>query len=253
MEEQEQIRMREAEAWHWWYHSLHAFLRQRARLLPQQGRALDLGSGSGKWLSLLREEKFDAQGVELCAPAAEHAQKLGLKVAEGDMLEFLRGQPDRSFDLITSIDSLYFLENAEQSLLLREAHRCLRKNGRIFLHVPALKIFSREHDLTVGIRRRFRRSDLTQLLHSAGLAAQSRIRPRLCFLSLGILVRKTQQKLFPRASSRSDLFSLPRVLNQLLLTYQRWEDSLPVLPWGSSFFVEITAADNLSAHTLTER
>src|SRR5512145_2901176 len=50
-------------------------------------RLLDIGCGAGSLLMAARKAGWDAEGVELSLPTAEHLGKKGLKVFPGDLLE----------------------------------------------------------------------------------------------------------------------------------------------------------------------
>jgi len=93
---------------------------------------LDIGCGTGLFLSLAREKGWDVQGVEISHQAVEIARsQYGLPVLEGGIegLSF----PDESFDLVTLWNVLDFLEDPKGALL--KLQRILKKGGVLFIRV----------------------------------------------------------------------------------------------------------------------
>ncbi len=85
--------------------------------LPPGSRVLDLGAGAGESLDLLRQEGYEAEGLDL-APRAE-------AVRQGN---FLRAPwPDGSADAVLSQCS--FFVGGDVPGALREAHRLLKHGG----------------------------------------------------------------------------------------------------------------------------
>lgn len=97
---------------------------------------LDLGSGRGELLALLREAGIEAAGVESDAALAQAARRRGLEVTEGDALEALRGRPDASAGAITAIHLLEHLHPATVLRLLAEARRVLQPGAILLAECP---------------------------------------------------------------------------------------------------------------------
>lgn len=57
---------------------------------------LDIGCGRGEFLELCRENDMPARGIDLNPEMAKYCRELGLEVAAGDALEYLRGLEDNS-------------------------------------------------------------------------------------------------------------------------------------------------------------
>ena len=89
--------------------------------LPAGAAVLDMGTGAGEALGLLRAEGFAARGIDL--------NPRGADVERGD---FLRAPyPDRSFDAVLS--QCAFFVSGDQRGALREAGRLLRPGGALLL------------------------------------------------------------------------------------------------------------------------
>ena len=106
--------------------ALHA-----AGQLPDFGRAIDLGCGTG--LSGRAFERYAAElvGFDLSPGMIDKARETGLyqRLAIGDMLELLRAEPDASAGLVFAADALVYL--GDLAPLLREARRVLAPQGLV--------------------------------------------------------------------------------------------------------------------------
>ena len=114
---------------------LGLILRGRYRGYPQfarSARILDVGCGSGSFLSLMRSFGYETVGVEVDGRAVEHARAKGHMVYQGS-LESHRLEAN-SFDCIRFSHVLEHLESPGRSL--REAERLLRPGGSIIILVP---------------------------------------------------------------------------------------------------------------------
>jgi O-antigen chain-terminating methyltransferase len=111
----------------------------------------DLGCGRGEFLELLKARGVAARGVEASAHAAAECRARGLDVSEGDLVDFLRAQPDASLGGVFAAQVAEHLPPAALQALLREAHRALRRGGLLALEtvnprsvVGLLEVFNRD-------------------------------------------------------------------------------------------------------------
>ncbi|MBP8091460.1 MAG: methyltransferase domain-containing protein [Giesbergeria sp.] len=104
--------------------------------LGVNGPCLDLGCGRGVWMELLRDEGFEAQGVDLNAAAVDEARAKGLQVQERDALEWLRAQPDNSVLLVTAFHLMEHVSFALRLALVTECQRVLRPGGMLIMETP---------------------------------------------------------------------------------------------------------------------
>jgi O-antigen chain-terminating methyltransferase len=97
---------------------------------------LDVGSGSGAWLELLREEGLEARGVEGNRVLAEECRGRGLRVGDGEPLGALRGEPDASLGAVTAFGLLERLPLSELVRFLDDVVRVLRPGGVAVFETP---------------------------------------------------------------------------------------------------------------------
>lgn len=97
---------------------------------------LDLGCGRGEWLELVNENGLDGEGVDSNAIMVSACQERGLRVTEGDALEYLRALPAESRGAITAFHLIEHLEFRVLVQLLRESFRVLRPGGLAIFETP---------------------------------------------------------------------------------------------------------------------
>jgi ubiquinone/menaquinone biosynthesis C-methylase UbiE len=162
-----------------------AWERRRALLLGEARpgeRVLDLGCGSGRFVSALRDAGAEPVGVEIAEAALERARV----VAPGADLRLLG--PDGSLPLDHgSVDLVWcseVLEHVADGMqLLHEVRRVLRPHGRLLVTVPyhgrvkaaaiALARFDAHFDPQGQHLRFYTRTSLAASLRAAGLEPTS--------------------------------------------------------------------------------
>ena len=97
---------------------------------------LDLGCGRGEWLELVNENGLAGEGVDSNAIMVSACQERGLRVTEGDALEYLRALPAESRGAITAFHLIEHLEFQVLVQLLRESFRVLRPGGLAIFETP---------------------------------------------------------------------------------------------------------------------
>jgi methionine biosynthesis protein MetW len=104
------------------------------RLLPAQGRVLDLGCASGGLLALLRPHAAHLAGLELSATAARAAARVADVVVQGAIEDPELPFEPASFDLVVLADVLEHL--ADPLAALRRAAGWCRPGAAVLLSVP---------------------------------------------------------------------------------------------------------------------
>ena len=97
------------------------------------GRMLDVGCGSGWFLTSMREQGWKVMGVEPSLAAARLGQsEEGLDIFPGSLLD--AAFPAESFDYVRLNHS--FEHMSDPNRILAEVHRILAKDGKLMIGVP---------------------------------------------------------------------------------------------------------------------
>lgn len=99
-------------------------------------RVLDIGCGRGEWLELMREQHFDARGVDLNPVVCELCQSKQLDVLNDDAVAYMARQPPGSLDLITAFHLIEHIPGELLDRLIASARHALRPGGLLILETP---------------------------------------------------------------------------------------------------------------------
>jgi 2-polyprenyl-3-methyl-5-hydroxy-6-metoxy-1,4-benzoquinol methylase len=100
---------------------------------------VDLGCGRGEWLTVLRDLKIPALGVDSNSVCAEECRESGLAFEQNDLLEFLEARADKSVGAFTMFQVLEHLPFAILVEVLRHIQRTLVPGGLLIAEVPNAK------------------------------------------------------------------------------------------------------------------
>ena len=105
--------------------------------LSQAGdEILDLGSGRGEWLELLRDEGYQGIGLDINQAMIQQCRELGLCVVEGDALIYLKSLSDNTLGAITGFHIVEHLPFESLIELTAEIYRVVRPKGLIIFETP---------------------------------------------------------------------------------------------------------------------
>ena len=97
---------------------------------------LDVGCGRGEWLEVLRENEFQARGIDTNRVVLQRCKELSLDVVESEALTYLASLPDASLNAVTAF---HFAEHLPLDALVRfldETGRTLKPGGLLILETP---------------------------------------------------------------------------------------------------------------------
>lgn len=107
-------------------------------LQPEKGSVLDIGAGTGDFLSVVKENGWNTIGVEPSEKAKAIAKKKGVSfVDQTSELE------NNSLDVITMWHVLEHVPNLDNQI--KELKRLLKPNGSLIIAVPNFKSFDAKH------------------------------------------------------------------------------------------------------------
>lgn len=97
---------------------------------------LDVGCGRGEWLEVLRDNGFQARGIDTNRVVLQRCKELSLDVEEAEALTYLGSLPNDSLNAVTAF---HFAEHLPLDALVRfldEAGRTLKPGGLLILETP---------------------------------------------------------------------------------------------------------------------
>lgn len=97
---------------------------------------VDVGSGRGEWLALLRDAQVPASGVDANPDFVEAGRGCGLDLVQGDAVAHLQSLPAASVDMVTAFHLIEHLDVEKLLALLAAARHALRPGGCVLLETP---------------------------------------------------------------------------------------------------------------------
>jgi len=161
----------QAEERHFWFRGFRAFVTPLVRAATEgrsDVRILDCGCGTGANVDLL--SRFGrAYGFDLTESGLRLGREMGrtrLARASVTAVPF----PSASFDLVTSFDVIYALDDREEQTALAEMFRLLRPGGYAIVNVAAMEMLRGDHSVFSGEIRRYSRAGLQARMAAAGFS-----------------------------------------------------------------------------------
>lgn len=229
-----------AEGRHSWFRGLRTFvtplIRQATAGLPAP-RILDCGCGTGANLGLLGTFGR-AYGFDLSSVGLRFARESGrTRVARASVAA--APFPSTCFDLVTSFDVMYALDESDVRLAVSEIYRLLKPKGYAIVNVAALDMLTGDHSVLGRERRRYTRASLRRVLEEAGFTIErltytnATLFPALAFIRLW----QRRRGLSAERDAMREIAVPPATLNTALGwllwlegVWLRWFDE----PFGSS-------------------
>ena len=229
-----------AEARHFWFRGFRAFvtpLLQRAAAGRVRPLILDCGCGTGANLELLerfgRAYGFDLSEVGLRIGRAEGRRRLARATVAA--VPFATA----SFDIVTSFDVLYSLDDRHEQLAITEMVRLLKPGGFAIVNVAAMTILRGDHSVLSHEVRRYNREDLRRRLQAAGLSVVRLTYTNATLFAPLLVARLLQRRrgLRPETDAEREIAVPPAPINAALSVVM-WAESLWLrafdAPFGSS-------------------
>jgi SAM-dependent methyltransferase len=229
-----------AEARHFWFRGFRAFVTPLVRQAIAGRPApllLDCGCGTGANLDLLAAfgRAFGFDLTEIGLRMGREAGRTHLARASVTAVPF----PSGAFDLVTSFDVLYALDDANERTAIAEMYRVLRPGGFAIVNVAAMPMLRGDHSAFSGELRRYSRERLRAGIEAAGFEVV-----RLTYTNATLFVPLAVSRLWQRRrgvrkepEAQFDLVVPPAPINAIMTAvlrveslWLRWFDA----PFGSS-------------------
>lgn len=229
-----------AEMRHFWFRGFRAFvtpLLQYAAAGRPDSRLLDCGCGTGANVELL--DAFGrAYGFDLT--------EIGLRIGrEAGRTRLVRASvmaapfPTASFNIVTSFDVLYSLEDGDERAAIAEMYRLLKPGGFAIVNVAAMNVLRGDHSVLSREIRRYSRDDLRARIERAGFVIERLTYTNATLFMPLAIARLIQRRRGLRSESEagSEISVPPEPLNAIMTAvmrleglWLRWFDA----PFGSS-------------------
>ena len=106
--------------------------------LSKKGNILDIGAGTGDFLTVAKKNNWNVSGIEPNTSAIELAQKKGVALDQTTSIF-----KDNEFDVITMWHVLEHVPDLDQQI--KEIKRILKKGGYAFIAVPNFKSYDADY------------------------------------------------------------------------------------------------------------
>ena len=162
-----------AEERHFWFRGFRWFVRpliHRALAHTPSARVLDCGCGTGANLQLFTTYGA-AYGFDLSPTGLQIAHARGrTRVARASASEVPFA--DDTFDLVTSFDVLYALDEPTEQAAVAEMFRVTRPGGYVLINVAAMPVLRGDHSVLSQEKRRYTKSTLRRLIVDGGFRVE---------------------------------------------------------------------------------
>lgn len=147
---------------------------------------IDIGCGRGELLSLLKDNKLKAIGVDMNASMVQRAKKLGYDAVENDALSYLLRQGDSSLAAITGFHIVEHIPFGALLKIFEQCYRTVSSQGFVLFETPnpqAVTVGANTFYLDPSHQRPIPPQLLAFMLESVGFIPEivplHRVRPQL--------------------------------------------------------------------------
>lgn len=214
----------------WWFvakrnkliHYINTYLKKESKIL-------DMGCGTGIIMKKFQNLGFNICGIDKSSDAISFCKKRGLnnvKLGDGNNIPF----ENEKFDIVIALDILEHVD--DDSLVLKEMNRVLKKGGKLIISVPAFKFLWTQHDIEVQHKRRYAKSNLESKIIQSGFKIKRINFGYVIFFLVLFISRIFSKKIITKSLKTNQIF------NKILIFLLWVEDKLSFIPYpfGTSIY-----------------
>ncbi|EKE02635.1 MAG: hypothetical protein ACD_20C00350G0013 [uncultured bacterium] len=226
----------------WWHVSrrkiIKSAINKHVGKFSPDAQILDIGCGTGGNFDFIYNYSKNITGIELDPYALDVAQQKykNVNICQGD-LPYNIPVPDNNFDVIFLLDVLEHINDDTASLYTIFSK--LKPGGHLVMTVPAFNFLWSNHDDINHHKRRYTLTELTDKVRKNNFKIKCTSYFNTWLFPLIALVRIIKSKI-PALKDKSDLFMLPKTINNILtglMSSERFLVENSVLPFGVSIIV----------------
>jgi len=222
---------------HWWYRGMAAITRSLIDAYYPRGinsRILDTGCGTGAAMAML-SSYGTVTGMDISPHAIDLCKRRGsLQVTRASVMSLPFA--DDTFDLVTSLDVLYFVD-VDDEIALKEFARVLMPGGRFIVRVPAFDWLRGIHDVKVSTGHRYTLRELSEKMERNGIPPDFMSYANTILFPVIVLKRFSEKWTPPQRHSdiAVNMGFLERLFEYCLILESHLITKLP-FPFGLSIF-----------------
>ena len=231
----------------WWYRALHdrVLAVLQANFTDRSNLAiLDVGCGTGGLLAVLQQQGYKSlAGLDGSADAVRFCRQRGFAVTFIDLTRLDTLGSQTQYDVIICNDVLCYIPEPDLPVLLIRLAQLLKPGGLFISNNNAFDVFRGQHDIAVGIGRRFMLSDFDAIMPASGLPIRTATYWSFVLSPVILLMRQWQNVQLRMGwrtaeDAQSDVYLPANWLNEALYRIVRVEQRLfSRTPFGSSLFI----------------
>jgi len=201
-------------------------------------RLLDVGCSEGAFLDYLNQNKIDFTAIDSDQNAINFCRERGYgnRVECGNVLNLQF--PDNSFDIVTALDVIEHVKDDIKAL--SEIKRVCKKNGIIFLIIPAHQWLWSSNDIAYHHWRRYSKKMVKELIKKLDLEIITLTYFNILLFPLFILITFVKKMFFQNKICSNVTIAVPKVINCFLIKVMDFERILiksGMVPFGASLII----------------
>jgi SAM-dependent methyltransferase len=215
------IILAEAEKTHFWFVTRKEYITTNIQKYPPKGKKIaDYGGGTGDIAHHLQNAGYEVTLYDYYEEGLKIAKSRGIKKVK--KIDLNAPLPPKQYDVVCAFDVIEHFEN--DTALLKQFNKSLKKDGVIYITVPAHPLLWQKTDIIGGHYRRYNRKTMTKLLTETGYEILTVKHFFVMTLPL-LLLRKILDKFKIRKQEHEEI-KINKTINNILKFITRIENKI---------------------------